>query len=84
MVGNLSRYCFYTFNVDIGCGDDKKDARSLLITSHFDPHRGAVALIRVVDGVVKKEKMGLSKLLCSNGHFSKPSVVSVKKCTGTI
>ncbi len=48
-------------------GDDKKDARSLLITSHFDPHRGAVALIRVIDGVVKKEKMGFTQ---SKSSFS--------------
>lgn len=39
-------------------GDDTKDSRSLLITSHFDSHKGAIALVRVVDGVVKKEKMG--------------------------
>jgi len=42
-------------------GDDAKDTRSLLITSHFDSHKGAVALIRVVDGVVKKEKMGFTQ-----------------------
>ena len=48
-------------------GDDKKDARSLLITSHFDSHKGAVALIRVMDGVVKKEKMGFTK---SKASFS--------------
>lgn len=42
-------------------GDDKKDPRALLITSHFDVHKGAVALIRVIDGVIKKEKMGFTQ-----------------------
>jgi len=41
-------------------GDEDKDLRSLLITSHFDIHKGAIALVRVVDGVVKKEKLGFT------------------------
>jgi GTP-binding protein LepA len=48
-------------------GDDTKDTKSLLITSHFDSHKGAVALVRVMDGVVKKEKMGFTK---SKASFS--------------
>jgi GTP-binding protein LepA len=36
------------------------DLRALLVTSHFDTHKGAIALIRVVDGVVKKEKLGFT------------------------
>lgn len=41
-------------------GDEDKDARALLITSHFDVHKGAVALVRVFDGVIKREKIGFS------------------------
>lgn len=39
-------------------GDPEADLRSLLITSHFDTHKGAIALVRVVDGVLKREKLG--------------------------
>lgn len=41
-------------------GDATKELRALLITSHFDTHRGAIALVRVVDGVLKKEKLGFT------------------------
>lgn len=48
-------------------GDSQKDPRALLITSHFDTHKGAIALIRVVDGVIKKEKLGFTS---SNATFT--------------
>ena len=41
-------------------GSIENDLRALLVTSHFDTHRGAIALIRVVDGVVKREKLGFT------------------------
>ncbi len=41
-------------------GSWENDLRALLITSHFDIHRGAIALVRVVDGVVKREKIGFT------------------------
>ncbi len=41
-------------------GDASKDPKALLITSHFDIHRGAIALVRVVDGVLKREKLGFT------------------------
>ncbi|MBP7842848.1 translation elongation factor 4, partial [Candidatus Woesebacteria bacterium] len=41
-------------------GSIDNDLRALLVTSHFDTHRGAIALIRVVDGVVKREKLGFT------------------------
>jgi len=33
--------------------------KSLVVTSQFDQHRGAIAYVRVVDGVLKKEKLHL-------------------------
>jgi GTP-binding protein LepA len=41
-------------------GDEDKDLRGLLITSHFDIHKGAIALIRVVDGIITREKLGFT------------------------
>jgi GTP-binding protein LepA len=41
-------------------GNAEADLRALLITSHFDTHRGAIALVRVVDGVLNKEKLGFT------------------------
>lgn len=41
-------------------GSWENDLRALLITSHFDIHRGAIALVRVVDGIVKREKLGFT------------------------
>lgn len=37
--------------------EQETDARALLITSHFDQHRGAIGIVRVVDGVLSKEKL---------------------------
>lgn len=36
-----------------------RSLRSLVITSQFDDHRGAIAYVRVVDGELRKEKLGL-------------------------
>ncbi|MFZ1721643.1 MAG: translation elongation factor 4 [Microgenomates group bacterium] len=33
--------------------------RALLITSHFDVHQGAIALVRIVDGTLTREKLVL-------------------------
>ena len=41
-------------------GDADKNLRALLITSHFDIHRGAIALVRVVEGVLQKNKLGFT------------------------
>lgn len=41
-------------------GSSHTDLRALLITSHFDIHRGAIALVRVVEGVLSKEKLGFT------------------------
>lgn len=38
-------------------GDPTAAARALLITSQFDSHKGAVALVRVVDGELGREKL---------------------------
>ncbi len=40
-------------------GNPEAELRALLITSHFDTHRGAVAMVRVVDGSLTKEKLYL-------------------------
>lgn len=41
-------------------GDATADLRALLITSHFDIHKGAIALIRVIDGEISKQKLGFT------------------------
>lgn len=41
-------------------GDEQADSRALLITSQFDQHKGAIALVRVVDGIIKKEKLSFT------------------------
>jgi GTP-binding protein LepA len=38
-------------------GDPTGPLRSLLVTSHYDQHRGAIGLVRVVDGTLKREKL---------------------------
>lgn len=38
-------------------GDELAPLRSLLITSHVDQHKGAIAMVRVIDGEFKKEKL---------------------------
>lgn len=41
-------------------GDPEAPTRALLMTSHFDTHKGAVALVRVVDGKIShREKLTL-------------------------
>ena len=34
--------------------------RALLVTSQFDQHRGAIGLVRVIDGIITKEKLGFT------------------------
>src|SRR5690606_33702488 len=40
-------------------GNAAEPLRALVITSQFDQHRGALAYVRVVDGVLKKENLSL-------------------------
>ncbi len=40
-------------------GEVAKPLRALVVTSFFDQHRGAIALVRVVDGQVGRQKLGL-------------------------
>lgn len=40
-------------------GDPKKPLRVLVFTSKFNTHKGVVAYVRVVDGVLKKEQLHL-------------------------
>lgn len=40
-------------------GSSEKPLKALVITSQFDTHRGAIAYVRVVDGVLRKEKLHL-------------------------
>ncbi len=49
-------------------GDFKKPLRALLVTSYFDQHKGAIALVRVVDGQVKAKAR--FKFLNSQASFS--------------
>lgn len=42
-----------------------EQTRALMITSHFDSHRGAVALVRVFDGTLSKEKLGFTNSAAS-------------------
>lgn len=47
-------------------GNQTDPLRALIVTSHFDQHRGAIALVRVVDGIITKQKM---RFLASNVEF---------------
>ncbi len=40
-------------------GEIDKPLRALVITSQFDQHRGALAYVRIVDGVLSKQTLGL-------------------------
>lgn len=40
-------------------GDPAAPLRALLITSHFDTHKGAIAMVRVKDGQMSKERLHL-------------------------
>jgi GTP-binding protein LepA len=40
-------------------GEVEQPLRALVITSQFDQHRGALAYVRVVDGVLSKQTLGL-------------------------
>lgn len=42
------------YNVPAPQGDKDAPLRALIFDSYFDPHRGVVALVRVVDGSMKK------------------------------
>ena len=42
------------YNVPAPVGGDSKPLRALIFDSYFDPYRGVVALVRVVDGSVRK------------------------------
>ena len=48
-------------------GSPEKPLRALIVTSHFDHHRGAIALVRVVDGTLTKQKL---HLIASDTDFS--------------
>lgn len=56
-------------------GQENAPLRSLLITSHYDVHKGAIGLVRVVDGELSKKKLhflssGVSFLPVEVGVFS--------------
>lgn len=40
-------------------GDAAAPLRALVVTSFFDQHRGAIAMVRVVDGQVERQKLSL-------------------------
>ncbi len=42
------------YNIPAPVGDKQAPLRALIFDSYFDPYRGVVALIRVVDGTIKK------------------------------
>ena len=42
------------YNISAPVGDADAPLRALIFDSYFDPYRGVVALVRVVDGAVKK------------------------------
>lgn len=42
------------YNIPAPVGDTDAPLRALIFDSYFDPYRGVVALVRVVDGAVKK------------------------------
>ena len=42
------------YNIPAPVGDADAPLRALIFDSYFDPYRGVVALVRVVDGAVKK------------------------------
>ena len=42
------------YNIPAPVGDADAPVRALIFDSYFDPYRGVVALVRVVDGAVKK------------------------------
>jgi GTP-binding protein LepA len=62
-------------------GDPDAPLKALVITSQFDQHRGAIAYVRVVDGVLKKEKLHLlsskSDLIPVEIGFFTPAMRSV-------
>jgi GTP-binding protein LepA len=70
-------------NIRPPSGEDEGPLRALVFTSQFDQHKGVIAFVRVVDGVLSKTKL---KLLASNtgflpveiGIFS-PSMVPVER-----
>ncbi|HZZ98537.1 MAG TPA: translation elongation factor 4 [Candidatus Saccharimonadia bacterium] len=66
-------------------GDAKKPLRVLVFTSKYDAHKGVVAYVRVVDGVLKREQLhllatGTSFMPTELGVF-KPQMEEVKELT---
>ncbi len=47
-------------------GDETKPLRALVFTSQFDQHKGVIAYVRVVDGVLEKSKL---QLMATNTKF---------------
>jgi GTP-binding protein LepA len=47
-------------------GSQDAPLRALVFTSHFDQHKGVIAYVRVVDGVLDKQKL---KLIATNASF---------------
>jgi GTP-binding protein LepA len=47
-------------------GDEAKPLRALVFTSQFDQHKGVIAYIKVVDGVLEKSKL---QLIATNTKF---------------
>ena len=47
-------------------GSKEKPLRALVFTSHFDQHKGVIAYIRVVDGVLNKQKL---QLMATKANF---------------
>lgn len=39
-------------------GNPEAPLRALLMSSYYDPHKGAVAMVRLIDGTMKKQKLG--------------------------
>ncbi len=57
------------YNIPAPTGDANAPLRALIFDSYFDPYRGVVALVRIVDGSMRK---GQRLRLMASGRTSWP------------
>ncbi len=55
-------------------GDEQAPARALIFDSHYDPYKGVIAYVRLVDGVIRKTDM---LRLMSTGALVEPVEIGV-------